>query len=381
MDSDQPPPAEYGQQAVRGLTPDQANALAQQGATLLLLGVPSGTQLGIDFHTYTAGPKFSGLKMIPPGLHFLSHTAVAKDSSTSPIKAGFWFYSKLGEVLVRVWSAADEEFEPAEAVDSDQLERYALAVRQHEFDRVTGPYPYDSHSQWQALTPHITRDVLARHRVALGPCIAGMDLDSLDENDELYKADPRLRAAAEARAATAPPPCVFTPLHPRPMPDPETGAISIDRSAELRQLLRAGGGGAEATEAMLAEFELAFTLFMLLSSWSAFEQWKRYVVLLCSCDSAVQEPEMGGTLFLRFLQIFRVQLQYTPKELFQDELAQDNFLQISLSGFFESAPDASLVGAALAAEAQRMVGFLENRFGARARAFPVDTPSKSAVYP
>ena len=136
--------AEYGQSSVRALPPEQAAALAQQGATLLLLGVPQGTQIAINFHTFTAvrslgdghtkpalspspisplrpslspqrspvqprprltrvsgavwcrlataqGPKFSGLKMIPPGLHFLSHTAVAKDSSTSPIKAGFWF--------------------------------------------------------------------------------------------------------------------------------------------------------------------------------------------------------------------------------------------------------------------------------------------------
>jgi hypothetical protein len=47
-----------GQSAVGRLDQDQLRALAANGATLLLLGVPAGTQLGIDFHTYTAGPRF-----------------------------------------------------------------------------------------------------------------------------------------------------------------------------------------------------------------------------------------------------------------------------------------------------------------------------------
>ena len=44
-------PAQYveGQSAVHTLTPEQANELAKQGATLLLLGVPAGTTIGIDF--------------------------------------------------------------------------------------------------------------------------------------------------------------------------------------------------------------------------------------------------------------------------------------------------------------------------------------------
>ena len=46
--------AEYGQSSVRALPPEQAAALAQQGATLLLLGVPQGTQIAINFHTFTA---------------------------------------------------------------------------------------------------------------------------------------------------------------------------------------------------------------------------------------------------------------------------------------------------------------------------------------
>jgi hypothetical protein len=61
--------------------------------------------------------------MIPPGLHFLSHCAVAPDSATAPIKAGFWFRAEVAQVQVRQWSAADEEFAPPEAVEAEQRER------------------------------------------------------------------------------------------------------------------------------------------------------------------------------------------------------------------------------------------------------------------
>ena len=50
--------------------------------------------------------------------------------------------------------------------------RYELAARRHEFDRTTGPYPYDSYGAWQALTRHVDSGVLSRHRVTLGRSIA-----------------------------------------------------------------------------------------------------------------------------------------------------------------------------------------------------------------
>ena len=164
-------PAQYveGQSAVHTLTPEQANELAKQGATLLLLGVPAGTTIGIDFTSYTAGEKFGGLKMIPPGLHFLSHcAAAASDRAAAPIKAGFWFSASIGSTLVRQWDAEAEDFAAEGAIDAEQLERYALGVRNHEFDAVTGPYPYDSHGDWRALTEHLTIHALRRHQP--NPC-------------------------------------------------------------------------------------------------------------------------------------------------------------------------------------------------------------------
>nr|CAH0113748.1 unnamed protein product [Daphnia galeata] len=48
-----------------------ANKLFEEGAFLFLLDVPIGTEVGIDFNSWKTGEKFKGIKMIPPGIHFI----------------------------------------------------------------------------------------------------------------------------------------------------------------------------------------------------------------------------------------------------------------------------------------------------------------------
>ncbi len=48
-----------------------ARSLFTEGAALVLLDVPERTEFGIDYNSWTVGPKFKGVKMIPPGFHFV----------------------------------------------------------------------------------------------------------------------------------------------------------------------------------------------------------------------------------------------------------------------------------------------------------------------
>ncbi len=48
-----------------------AKKLFTEGAALVLLDVPEKTEFGIDYNSWTVGPKFKGVKMIPPGFHFI----------------------------------------------------------------------------------------------------------------------------------------------------------------------------------------------------------------------------------------------------------------------------------------------------------------------
>lgn len=53
------------------MDPDIALKLFEDGATLFFLDVPLGSEFGIDFNSWRTGEKFKGVKMIPPGLHYI----------------------------------------------------------------------------------------------------------------------------------------------------------------------------------------------------------------------------------------------------------------------------------------------------------------------
>ncbi len=53
------------------MDPDSARKLFYEGATLIVLDMPQGAEFGIDYNSWTVGPKFKGVKMIPPGFHFV----------------------------------------------------------------------------------------------------------------------------------------------------------------------------------------------------------------------------------------------------------------------------------------------------------------------
>ena len=48
-----------------------ANKLFEDGAFLFILDLPVGTEFGIDLNIWNTGEKFKGVKLIPPGFHFV----------------------------------------------------------------------------------------------------------------------------------------------------------------------------------------------------------------------------------------------------------------------------------------------------------------------
>ncbi len=53
------------------MDPALSRRLFAEGGTLVLFDVPEGTEIGIDYKSWNTGPKFKGIKMIPPGFHFI----------------------------------------------------------------------------------------------------------------------------------------------------------------------------------------------------------------------------------------------------------------------------------------------------------------------
>ena len=59
----------------RRMEPATALELVRNGVTLLLLDVPQFTLIGIDTHMFSVGPVFKGIKMIPPGPHYVYYSS------------------------------------------------------------------------------------------------------------------------------------------------------------------------------------------------------------------------------------------------------------------------------------------------------------------
>lgn len=57
--------------ASESIDPSVAKRLLEEGAVFIFHDVPVKTEFGIDLYSWNTGEKFKGLKMIPPGLHFI----------------------------------------------------------------------------------------------------------------------------------------------------------------------------------------------------------------------------------------------------------------------------------------------------------------------
>lgn len=142
------------------LDPELAKRLFFEGATVVVLGVPEGTEFGIDYNSWAVGPRFRGVKMIPPGVHFLHYSAArgAGSRETGP-RAGFFLSLQRREVRVLRWDAGSEAVDLA-APAPGEAEAFRENLR--EMDKFLGPYPYESLKKWISLSSFISEPVVRK---------------------------------------------------------------------------------------------------------------------------------------------------------------------------------------------------------------------------
>jgi len=89
------------------MSPETARKLFDNGGILIVQDLPIGSVFGIDMKVYHVGDKFMGLKMIPPGLHFIYYSTVSKEGATAP-RTGFFHFYSAKEIVVRKWDKENE---------------------------------------------------------------------------------------------------------------------------------------------------------------------------------------------------------------------------------------------------------------------------------
>uniref|UniRef100_A0A2L2YE17 Protein AAR2 homolog n=1 Tax=Parasteatoda tepidariorum TaxID=114398 RepID=A0A2L2YE17_PARTP len=320
------------------LPPEKARKLFENGGILIVLGLPVGSVFGIDMKVYQVGDKFQGLKMIPPGLHFIYYSAVSKEGSVAP-RTGFFHYFAPQEIVIKKWDAMSEDLNSVEPSGDDKRR---IRENLQEMDRYLGPYPYQHLKQWNRLTCNISESLVARLQPLNGsissvtqllpmqyPSKESSEPDSSNEKrfqslEEKFLPDMKVVPGTEIRFTTIP-----KNKYPEGSSASQITKHYMDSTYRLEQILKCH----ENEEDILGELQMAHICFLVAHVYDSFEHWKNLVQILCSVDSGL---EKHSSLLTTFLTIFHYQLKEIPNDFFVDITAEHNFLVNTLQIFFEN---------------------------------------------
>ncbi|KAJ9532008.1 hypothetical protein QJQ45_003699 [Haematococcus lacustris] len=179
------PPAPYSLR----LDPETARELATVGAALLLLDVPVGTLIGIDQQCFAAGPLFKGVKMLPPGPHFITYSAVSAHTASASPATGFFLHALPHAVYVKRWSSTTESLE---ALPEAEAERFAAGVRRFDFDSGMAPYNLHGLAAWSELCSCLTPELVDRLVPVSGVISVACEAAELDLSQPKTPAEQRL---------------------------------------------------------------------------------------------------------------------------------------------------------------------------------------------
>lgn len=342
-----------GDASLHPVDPRAADRLLAQGATLVFLDVPAGTEFGIDMQTNVVGEKFRGVKMIPAGLHFVHYSAVSKMGAAAP-RTGFFHYFEKGEILVKKWDKAAEDVS-SEPVSEEEVERLRVNLR-GDLDQYLAVFSYVDWCGWIGLTRYVTREVLDRlqpescvihsatpfepvkFRSRRCHDLAAMASSSGDGGSEdVHLADTakellQLKELPEYRIR-------FTEIprkrHPSNATPAEITRHGMDSSYVLERLLSAWPH----EDDLLGELQFVFVCFLVGHVYPCFEQWQKLVRVFCnSCEAIDRHPE----LFSHLISVLHFQLREVPCDFFVDIVSRKNFLTEALALLFRNVAESAV---------------------------------------
>ncbi|XP_072259833.1 protein AAR2 homolog [Pyxicephalus adspersus] len=326
------------------MDPDIARRLFFEGATLVILGVPEGSEFGIDLNSWEVGPRFRGVKMVPPGLHFIHYSVKRQGGApgeTGP-RSGIFFFLEQRDIHLLQWDAQGEEMVPSPQEEADNLREQLPSM-----DPFLGPYPYESMRQWVSLTSHITKEAMLKLQPACGTMCsfpevlptekmthtedrAKHNLPRYDTVCQNYKEGmsrlPHMKQkeGTEIRFSIIP-----DKMYPKNATPSEITQHSMDLSYALGQLI--DEFYPEKPLDILAELQFAFVCFLLGNVYEGFEQWKKLLNLLCRAETySLQHSD----LYSELISVLYYQLAQVPKDFFIDIVSQNNFLTSTLQVLF-----------------------------------------------
>ncbi|XP_061760359.1 protein AAR2 homolog isoform X2 [Nerophis ophidion] len=354
------------------MDPDVARRLFEEGATLVLLGVPQGTEFGIDCKSWNVGPRFQGVKMIPPGLHFINYCSVNPPSCAGEVgpKTGLFLNLKPKDVLLANWNPKEEDLNFSASQNEEEVSR--IRANLQDLDPFLGPYPYEVMRKWVSLTDRLSADVAINLQPLSGRVCAYSDV--VPETEFRHTKDradqPRNDTACQTmregldrlpkmkeREGTQ---LRFSVIPEKTYPPGATPAqitqCSMDHTYALEIVIEKNHQQRPLN--LLGELQFAFVCFLIGNVYEGFEHWKRLLSLLCRSEVAMQKHK---ELYLGLIAVLYHQLGEIPPDFFVDIVSQNNFLTTTLQDFFQFASGPGVDGT-LRKRAEKFKAHLTKKF-------------------
>lgn len=337
---------------------ERAQKLFDYGAMFLFLDVPEGTEFGMDCNLWTVGPKFRGVKMIPPGLHYIYFSAVSRSQGDTGPRSGFFYDFKAREVVVRFWDS-HLEIVSDKRLEEEEVEK--LKKDKKGMDPNLAPYSFDDHKKWISLTNHISYDLIQLLQPTSGMISSFSEMvaeagfeqrnvhrkNKMDYTECQVDPDSAIEAGKEDSPLTVekaedalPKMCSaegtqmrFHKIPKKSFPEGSTPSeitkYSLDKTLLLKTILKDEYN--DQTSSLMGELQMSFVVFVYGRLFDGFEQWKQLVHLLCSSAlSAVDDPQM----YHDFITVLYFQIQDIPEDFFIDIVTSSNFLTSTLCSLF-----------------------------------------------
>lgn len=316
--------------AAMDLDPIVAKKLFEEGAFLIIGGVPKGTEFGIDLWSHTIGDDFRGVKMIPPGLHYVWTASTGPYGDCAP-RVGFAHVFQSQEILVREWDNKNEELRKRQSPQAiDEIEK----IRQHlkNLDRFLAPYDLRSFRAWHRLVSLVSANTVERCQPELEIIRTCAELQSCSDADRprggnslgpslitlaKYKItanEDELLPHLEPVPGTAPRFTHVPERVPRNCSPSEISQHAIDCIEACRTLINS----LTEAEVLIEEVQLSFAFFVVGHSIESLAFWRRILEILSHSEEAIL---LYREIYMKYCKMLSLQLPHLPIELLE---ASDN---------------------------------------------------------
>ncbi|KAI5794334.1 A1 cistron-splicing factor [Peziza echinospora] len=320
----------------------EASAAPPHLTTLLLLGLPPSTFVGVDLFSFTTAglaPKppqkhtFNGLKLIPPGIHELYFSPGPYGDFTPRTSIWLSATGAPGSVIILKWDKTEEKLVDESSLTPEELEKIkgewhgwwrGGSLVEYRSGAGTGVETVGDSRLWRELTSEMNERTLERilgagkHVGGYGERIWRVHSASSapqDRDDEILsqialpKSDPDTEMAVDSQEDEFQ--LSLLPIDmKRTFPPNATGRertlAATDRTWYLGDIIsKCLSTEADPEQQILAELQFTFLLGLTLSNFSASEGWKRILSLVLTCEARVLT---NVDFFAKTLEILATQL-------------------------------------------------------------------------